>query len=176
MTARHPNSKPLPSHAILSAEERAMLAAYVEEQTQQSQWPFDQAAKVTGLPAELLRKLVRDGVLTGKAAWRMPEVMGWCDIDQAREIAAKLNAARTPVEGKGILATEAAEKYGFSAETIYAWYKNDWVKVIGNTQNRRNRLFNEGDIAFARALADLTGQAQGKPVFPPKSYTRKPKS
>jgi hypothetical protein len=165
---------PLPAHAILSAEERAMATAYVEERIQQGQVPLELAASITGLPAELLRKLVRDRVLTGNAPWRVQTVMGSCDINQAREIAAQLAEARRLVEGNGILATEAAEKYGFNVDTIYKWHKDGWVKVASG-DGKRDRLFAEGDIAFARAIADLSGQAQGKPVFPPKSYTRKPK-
>ena len=131
-----------------------MVVAHVEEELQQAQWPFDRAATVTGLPAELLRKLVRDGVLTGNAPWRVQEVMGWCDIEQAREIATQLEAARRPVEGKGILATEAAEKYGFNVTTIYKWHQGGWVRVASG-EGKRDRLFNEGDIAFARAIARL---------------------
>jgi hypothetical protein len=152
--------------AILSAEERAMLAAYVEEQTEQGQVPFNLAARLTGLPDVLLRKLVRDGVLRGEAPWRARGVVGTCDIAQAREIAARLNAARAPVEGNGILATEAAEKYGFHINSIYNWHDEGWVHLIGDANKQRDRLFNEGDIAFARAIVDLTGHAPGKKVFP----------
>ena len=143
-----------------------MVVAHVEEEIQQAQWPFDRAATVTDLPAELLRKLVRDGVLTGKAYWRTgSEVMGWCDINQAREIAAQLAEARRPVEGNGILVTEAAEKYGFHRESIYRWIQSGWIEKYKTAANG-DLLLNEGDIALARALADLTGQGSGKPVFP----------
>lgn len=164
-----PTNPLLHNRAILTAEEHKMLATFVEQQTQ---LPFEMVAKLTGLPAELLRKLVRDGVLRGDAPWQAKTLAGYCDIDQARQIAAQLEAARRCVEGKGILATEAAEKYGFSAETIYNWHNNGWVRVV-EAPGERNRRFNEGDIAFARAVADLTGKNQN--IFPPKPGSGRPK-
>jgi hypothetical protein len=72
------------------------------------------------------------------------------------------------VEGQGILATEAAEKYGFSNPSIYRWHKNGWVGIARIDEG--NRFFNEGDIAFARTLGNLISAKQGKAIFP----TRKP--
>lgn len=164
----------LPPCAILdlTEEDRAKMIAYVENQMLQPQWPFDQAAQLTGLPAELLRKLVRDGVLSGNAPWRVNgDVVGWCDIDQARGIASTLATARRPVEGVGILATEAAEKYGFDPQTIYNWYNNGWVRLV-DSPGKRNRQFNEGDIAFAKAIAELTGKRQN--IFPAKPRSGRP--
>jgi hypothetical protein len=160
----------IPNHAILSAEERAMLAQYM---TDVEQKPFAQVASETGLHPDILRMLVRDGLLEG-------EMMSWssqsgvCNVEQAREIAAQLDAARAGVEGQGITATSAAEKYQFSRRTIYDWYKNDWITVVGMGPYNA-QLFNEGDIAFARALADLRGQASGKSVFPAKPRSGRPK-
>ncbi len=83
-----------------------MLATFVENQTQ---LPFDQAEKITGLPAELLRKLVRDGVIAGDAPWRTQKLTGSCDIEEACQIAAQLQQAHQLVEGQGISAYDAAE-------------------------------------------------------------------
>jgi hypothetical protein len=130
---------------------------------------FDMAAGITGLPAELLRKLVRDGVLTGSAPWRVPGIVGNCDLGQAREIAAQLAAARRFVDGNAILVTEAAEKYGFNRKNIYQWVGAGWVQSAGAAPNG-DMMVNEGDIALAKALAGLTGWQQGKPVFPKKPY------
>jgi hypothetical protein len=134
---------------------------------------FDLAASITGLHAELLRKLVRDGVLAGAAPWRVAGVVGSCDLDQAREIAGQLGAARRAVEGQGILATEAAEKYGFSRTSIYQWLKAGWVQPAGTAPNG-DLLVNEGDVAVAKALAGLTGWQLGKPIFPKKPYPKRP--
>lgn len=38
-----------------------------------------------------------------------------------------------------------------------------------------DRLFNEGDIAFARALADIVGHLPGRAVFPSKPRSGRPK-
>ena len=110
----------------------------------------------------LLRKLVRDGVLAGIAPARGEA--GTCDLEQALTIARQLCQARQPVEGQGILATEAAEKYGFSTTSIYRWHQSGWVHIARIDQG--SRLFNEGDIAFAKALVDVTGHKSGKAAFP----------
>jgi hypothetical protein len=158
MTTNSPS--PLHTRAILSAEERSMLAIAAKQQTQQ---PFDQVAQATGLASELLRKLVRDGVLSGVAPVR--QMAGTCDFEQAQQIAERLDVARRRVEGKGILVADAAEKYGFSRDTIYTWLKAEWVRQEGTTASGKT-LVNESDVAFARALADLIGHRQGKPIFP----------
>lgn len=146
-----------------------MIAQYVVEDVEQR--PFAQVSSETGIHPRILHALVCDGVLPGFLAAK--ECDGVCDIAVAREVAQRLNAARAAVEGHAITATDAAEKYGFSADTIYNWHNAGWVtKLYGG---RRNRLFNEGDIAFARALADLRGQAVGKSVFPAKPRSGRPK-
>jgi hypothetical protein len=162
-------SAKLPNHAILSAEERAMLAQYM---TDVEQKPFAQVASETGIHPDILNALVRDGVLHGLPPTKIAD--GVCDIEAAREIAAQLNDARASVEGQGITATDAAEKYGFNRRSIYYWYKNGWVNVIG-TGSYNAQLFDEGDIAFARVLADIRGQVAGKSIFPAKPRSGRPR-
>ena len=139
-----------------------MVSAYIE---QSQQLPLELAARVTGLPATLLRKLVRDGVLPGEAPFRVQGVLGICDLEKAQVIARQLEASRVAVNDKSIRPAEAAERYGFSRDTVYTWLKKGWIRQQG-TEDGGDLLVNEGDIAFARALADLSGQKQGKPVFP----------
>jgi hypothetical protein len=147
-----------------------MLAQYIIDVEYKT---FAQVASETGLHPDILRMLVRDGLLEG-------EMMSWssqsgvCNVEQSREIAEHLNAARAGVDGQGITATDAAEKYGFDRTSIHAWQKSDWIRIIG-TGSYNARLFNEGDIAFARALADLRGQAAGKAVFPAKPRSGRPR-
>jgi hypothetical protein len=126
---------------------------------------FEHAAEFTGLPAELLRKLVRDKIIPGSAPYRVTGVVGWCDLDAARRVADQLAAARRPVDGIGILARAAAKKYGFSHPSIYRWRDDGWVKIVGRDEVG-DQLLDEGDIAVARALADLSGHVAGKPIFP----------
>jgi hypothetical protein len=162
-------SAKLPNHAILSAEERAMLAQYI---TDVEYKPFAQVASETGLHPDILCMLVRDGLLDG-AIGASSSQAGMCNVEQAREIAAQLDAARTPVEGRPITAQDATDKYGFDSKSIYNWHNKGWIEKLSG--DRRNRLFNEGDIAFARALADLRGQGAGKSVFPAKSRSGRPR-
>jgi hypothetical protein len=159
----------LPNHAILSAEERALLALYVIDVEQKS---ITQVASETGIHPDILSALVRDGVLPGLPSTATSD--GVCDVDAAHEIAARLAAAREPVEGQPIGATEAGDKYGFNRITIQNWHKAGWIQIVG-TGSYNARLFNEGDIAFARALADLRGQAAGKSVFPAKPRSGRPR-
>jgi hypothetical protein len=118
----------------------------------------------------LLRKLVRDDKLAGIAPARGDA--GTCDLEEARVIAAQMRTARKPVEGQGILATEAEKRYSFDVNSIYNWNRSGWVKVIA--VDAGVKLFNEGDIAFARALADIIGHRQGKAVFPYGKPTGRP--
>lgn len=138
------------------------MTAYIAQRTNA---PFDEVAQITGIDAEILRKLVRDGVLKGSAPYRVSGIVGWCDIHQAREIAQRLHSARCLVDGRGITSLEATEKYGFGRTSIYHWTDKGWIGVIGFNE-QGERLFNEGDIAFARAIADLTSHTRGKVLFP----------
>lgn len=147
-----------------------MLALYMTELQQKS---FDEAGSLTGLHPDILRMLVRDEILEGVMPnWK--DQVGTCDVEQAQEIANHLNAAREGVEGKGIGSRDAAAKYGFSHDTIYNWHKNGWISAIGRGK-RNATLFNEGDIAFARALANLRGQIAGKAVFPARPRPGRPR-
>jgi hypothetical protein len=94
------------------------------------QQPFDQVASETGIHPDILRMLVRDGILDGVMhSWK--DQTGICDLEQAREIADRLAAARAPVEGMGISAYDASDKYQFDSQTIYNWHKNGWLTVLG---------------------------------------------
>jgi hypothetical protein len=146
-----------------------MLASYITDMEQKT---INEAASETGIHPDILIALVRDGIIPGTLPSSTAD--GVCDIDTARDIAAHLAAARQPVEGQGITATDAAEKYNFDRTSIHAWCKNGWVGVVG-TGSYNAKLFNEGDIAFARALADLRGQAAGKSVFPAKPRSGRPR-
>jgi hypothetical protein len=147
-----------------------MLAHSITDVEQQ---PFALVASETGLHPDILRMLVRDGLLEGEmVSWASQA--GVCDIEQAREVAAQLDAARAPVEGQGISAYDAEAKYGFTHNAIYRWHKSGWITSVG-TGSYNARLFNEGDIAFARALADLRGLITGKSVFPAKPRPGRPR-
>ena len=160
----NPATLPDTPPAILSTEEREERAMITNYLTKYRNWPLLLVAQETDLPAELLRKLVRDGVLAGNAPYRQPLAAGSCDIDQAAAIAQRLAAARAAVEGRGILAHDAATKYNFAPGAIYRWHKDGWVRVVGGRES--SKLFNEGDIAVARVIANITNHKLGKPVFP----------
>jgi hypothetical protein len=126
---------------------------------------INQAAKVLDFRPELLRHLVAAGVVSGDKSV--------CDLDQAAKVVAHLRAAQAPVEGQPILATDAAVKYGFPPETIYRWQEAGQIKLL--EARSRNRLFDEGDIALARALADMVGHTSGRAIFPSKPRSGRPK-
>lgn len=151
----------IPRHAILSEEDKTMLAV-----AKQPNILISDVSQQTGLHPEILQHLVAVGALEGDKSI--------CSIDQAVVIADRLLAARNRVGDNDILATEAASKYGFAVTTIYRWMNNGWILPVGGGQ-RRGRLFSERDIAFARELADITGYATGRSVFPSKPRRGRPK-
>lgn len=128
--------------------------------------PIDQAAGIVGLAPELLRQFVRYGILPGEAPYRTAGIVGSVDLDAAAQLAAQLHDARDRVAGNPITAPDAAVKYGIETRNLYRWHQEGWIKVLSGT--RRNRLFDEGDIAMARSIADLVGMKSGKKVFPQK--------
>jgi hypothetical protein len=155
-----------PTHAILSTEEVQRVVMALTGSPQQT---LEAAAAITGLPAEIVRHLVRNGIIAGAAPYRVVGLVGWCDIDAARRIAAQLAAARRAVAGRGIGVRDAEQRYNFSNPSLYRWRDEGWLAVL---PGEGDTLFDEGDVAFARALADMVGHAPGKPVFPPKRRSK----
>lgn len=139
-----------------------MMTAYIAQRTTA---PFDEAERITGIDRAILRKLVRDGVISGIAPYRVEHVVGECDINQAREIATRLLHARRPYDGRPITILEAAQKYSFSKSGLYDWIKDGWIGSFGTNPNG-NILINEGDVAFAKELAQITNHRRAKKLFP----------
>lgn len=154
-TVTHPRA----TLVVSSSDEGEPMSIAVEQIT------INQAAKALDLRPELLRHLVAAGVVTSDRSV--------CDLDQAAQIAARLRAAQAPVEGNPILAKDAATKYRFEVNSIYKWHADGWVKTLSG--GSRNRLFNEGDIALARELANLVGHTPGRAVFPAKPRSGRPR-
>jgi hypothetical protein len=126
---------------------------------------ISQAAKALDIRPELLRHLVAAGVVSGDKSI--------CDFEQAAQIVARLQNARLAADGCGILAREAATKYKFEVNSIYKWHSDGWIKAL--SEKGRNRIFNEGDIALARELADLVGHTPGRAIFPAKPRSGRPR-
>jgi hypothetical protein len=129
------------------------------------QIPIPQAVQLTGLDEAIVRHLVGSGVVAGS--------QDLCDLDQIEAVAERLLSAREQRAGYGILGPDAASKYNFQVMNLYRWQREGWIKVLIDRQ--RNRLFDEGDIAFARALADEVQQVQGKAIFPAKPRSGRPR-
>jgi hypothetical protein len=129
------------------------------------QIPIPQAAQLTGLDEAIVRHLVGSGVVAGS--------QDLCDLDQIEAVAERLLSAREQRAGYGILGPDAAHKYKFDPGSLYKWQREGWIKVL--IERQRNRLFDEGDIAFARALADEVGHAAGRAVFPAKPRSGRPR-
>lgn len=130
-----------------------------------AQIPMTEAAKALSVPAEILDHLVRCKVIEGDKQH--------CDLDQAAQIADQLAEARAPVEGNPIRVSEAAEKYRFDSKSIHNWILSGWVTVL---EREPVRKVNEGDVAGARALADLVGHVAGRAVFPAKPRSGRPRT
>lgn len=153
----------VPNHAILSADFRLRLAQMSEEEAQKL---YSVVAQKVDIHPDILRMLVKDGVIEGDDAT--------CDPEQARGVAERLHAARSQVRGQGIVATDVPEKYGFSHDSIHRWNKTGWIGVVG--RGRYNaKLFDEGDIAFLRALADLRKIPPSGEVVPARPRSGRPR-
>ena len=147
--------------AILTEKERRELEMLIATET-----TYREVAHVTGLDERIIRLLVRDGLIAGGE--------GLCDLDDATIVAEQLAEARQPVDGQGITATEAGERYGFHRNVIYNWSRAGWVAEIGTAEQGGATLYNEGDIAVARALADLREVTGNQSVFPPRPRPGRP--
>lgn len=127
--------------------------------------PINQVAQALGFPEALLKHLVAAGVVKGDKST--------CDLDHAAQVVARLKEAQAPVDGQPILATVAAVKYGFAPRTIYQWHQAGWITILD--ERARNRLFDEGDIALARELANMVGHIPGRAIFPAKPRSGRPR-
>lgn len=152
----------LPVRAILLPEERRLIPVAMNSMT------ITQLSRETGIHPDIIIMLHKRGVI-------LPgEEPGLIDQTSARAIAEQLNSARRPVAGRAITVIEAEIRYDFSRNSIYRWEKLGWVKVLDLT-DVGDRLFDEGDIAFARQLANLSGHRSGRPVFPPQPRSGRPR-
>lgn len=154
-------------NAMLDAKEREMLALRADKMPIQ---PVDKVAAATGLHPDIVTHLIRAGVLPGSVS----PAGALAELDEAQKIAEKLAAARKTVAGNRTSATAASKKYGFSDVSILNWKKRGWIKVIG--QRGAYEELDEGDVAFARALADvLGGVSPGRGVFPTAPRSGRPR-
>jgi hypothetical protein len=127
----------------------------------------------TGIRAEIWQMLARQGHLSYSVKINdTPDVV---DERQAQVIAARLTAARQAVASQGIIASEAYDKYGFSPSMLLRWYRDGWIKSVGKSEKYGARLYDEGDIAMAKALADIIGHKTGRSVFPAKPRSGRPR-
>jgi hypothetical protein len=126
------------------------------------QMSYADVATQTQLTEPLLRHLARYGVISSNA------VLDTCDADEAKQIAARLHQARAAVAGNLITANSAAVKYGFDTATVWRWRVEGRITAIDD-------LVDEGDIAFAKALADTIGQKQGRSIWPPRPRSGRPR-
>jgi len=126
--------------------------------------PIPQAAQSVDIPDPILRHLVACGVIAGDKHY--------CDLEQASQIAAQLAQARANVQGRAILVSDAANRYGFDRNSIYNWIRKGWIQVIDPEPRIKVA---EADVAVARVLADLVGQSPGRGVFPAKPRTGRPR-
>lgn len=152
----------LPKCAILSTEVREMLAAVKSRNKQ-----YHMVATETGIHPDILKMLVRYEIIPGGD--------DTCDPDVAQEIAQRLHAARERFQGRGIVISDAVERYGFSPASIYKWSQQGWIKTVGKAERYNAQLYDEGDVAFAAALAEITGRVHGRSVFPAKPRSGRPK-
>ncbi len=122
------------------------------------------AGAALDFPAEILAQLRQHGLVAGDGSL--------IDLDDAARVVAELRTAMAPFVGVPILISDAARKYGFNPGSIYNWVIGGWVKVLIEQPKRQ---VDEGDIALAKAIANLQGHIAGRAVFPAKPRSGRPR-
>jgi hypothetical protein len=115
-------------------------------------------------PAAILAQLRGYGLIAGDG--------NQIDLADAGRVVDKLQEATKPLIGKPILISAAATKYKFTTPSIYKWIAAGWVKVL--VAEPRQHV-DEGDMALAKAIADLQGHLPGRAVFPAKPRSGRPR-
>ncbi len=111
--------------------------------------PISVAAELVGMPALLVRALVRDGVVAGNAPYRVADhPIGTVSLSELQRVKIYLDDARRSAPDSVLGVVEGALKYGFSDSTVYRWIKSGWLCASDNG-------IHESELAYARALADL---------------------
>ena len=124
----------------------------------------DAAGKLLDFPAAIIEQLHSYGLIQGDGLM--------VDIDDAARVVDELRATMRPFVGVPILISDAARKYGFNPGSIYNWVIGGWVKVLIEQPKRQ---VDEGDIALAKAIANLQGHIAGRAVFPAKPRSGRPR-
>lgn len=128
--------------------------------------PLPDAITAHGLDAEQVRQAAESGEIETA---RLPDNTVLLLDESLREWLAVRQVSRahfTHLEGQPISIYEASKRYGFSQHSIRNWIESGSVKEIGTVNTgRRQRLVNEADVAYARALADLKKPIAGQGVF-----------
>ena len=122
------------------------------------------AGAALDFPAEILAQLRQHGLVAGDDRL--------IDLDDAAHVVDELRATMRPFVGVPILISDAARKYGFNPGSIYNWVIGGWVKVLIEQPKRQ---VDEGDIALAKAIANLQGHIAGRAVFPAKPRSGRPR-
>lgn len=114
------------------------------------------------LDADLLRKLVKDGVIASKTPPDSTDVL--VDRYEFEEVARKLDRGQwRHLEGTGISINAAARKYGLRSPSLWKWARDGYIRILRNDGYRT--WLDEADVGFARALSDLAGKP-GRALFP----------
>jgi len=121
--------------------------------------PISFAADVVGMHPALIQQMVRNGVVRGSAPHRVRGIVGNVSLDDLRQLQELLLAAKRTAPDQVLPIRAAAEKYQFNSTVIYRWIRKGWIR-------RTQDGIHESELAYARALADLTGFGRGKRVFP----------
>lgn len=150
------------------AHPRAILTLKTNEGAEMSIVMEHVSAKAAGaaldFPAEILAQLRQHGLVA--------EDDKQIDLDDAARVVDELRATMRPFVGVPILISDAARKYGFNPGSIYNWVIGGWVKVLIEQPKRQ---VDEGDIALAKAIANLQGHIAGRAVFPAKPRSGRPR-
>jgi len=122
---------------------------------------LEEAARRYGLGEVLLERLAKDGVIRSGVL----EDELHLAAEDVEPVATRLNKRNfRDLEGVPIELARAAERYGFSLQTLLSWARRGHIRMV--KESRRPILLDEADVAYAKTLADIRGIVGGKALFP----------
>lgn len=140
--------------------------------------PIAEAARKYGMSVRHLKALINDGTI--KAAMVMDNLVVDEDEVRAKTVQRKEDLPEykkhASLKGNEIGLSEAANKYGVNAITIFGWFKKGIISEIRRVTGLGGEkiLLDEADVAYCVEVYKSIGGRQGKRVFDEHGMPYKP--
>jgi len=149
---------------LIPDEDVAMVAGQSPNGNGNGRWvPLAEAIALhAGVDENVLRKLVRDGVVPSKTTPDSPEVL--VDRDELADVVERLDRRQwTHLEGRRISINAAGRTYDLDPTSLRNWALAGHIRILGRDDYRV--YLDEADVKFAAVLASIAGK-RGRSLFP----------